>query len=60
MSQEHLADATGLSIVHINRTLRVLTEEGAITHKGREIQIHDWERLQIIGGFDPTYLHMAA
>ena len=60
MTQEQIADATGMTIVHVNRTLKALTDEGAISRDGREVRISDWARMQRIADFDPAYLHNAA
>lgn len=60
MTQEHIADATGLTVVHVNRMLRTLSQEGAISHEGRQLHVSDWSHLQRIAGFHPAYLHMAA
>lgn len=57
MTQEHIADATGMTVVHVNRTLRVLSEEGAIERDSREVHVRDWARLETIADFDPAYLH---
>lgn len=54
--QEHLADATSLTSVHVNRSLRALREEGLVTFKGAQVQIADWQALMRAGEFDPTYL----
>lgn len=59
MTQEHIADATGLTPVHVNRTLRVLSEAGLIARDGRKIVIADWKRMQQAADFDPLYLHGA-
>jgi CRP-like cAMP-binding protein len=59
MTQEHIADATGMTIVHVNRTLRALTEEGAIVRNAREVRVRDWSRLRSIADFDPAYLHLS-
>lgn len=58
MTQEHLADATGLTVVHVNRMLRALSSDGVVTHEGRTLKVNSWKRLREIGGFDPAYLHM--
>lgn len=58
MTQEHIADATGLTVVHVNRMLRALSSDGVITHEGRSLKVNSWKRLREIAGFDPTYLHM--
>jgi CRP-like cAMP-binding protein len=59
LTQAELADATGLSTVHVNRTLQELRASGLITLKGRLLAIHDAERLKALAGFDPIYLHLA-
>jgi CRP-like cAMP-binding protein len=58
MSQEQLADALGITPVHVNRTLRDLDREGLIRRERRFIHIPDWEKLQRIGGFNDLYLHL--
>lgn len=60
MTQEQIADATGLTAVHVNRMLRALDEEGLTVRGKREIRITNWARLRQVADFDPTYLHMAA
>ena len=57
LSQNHLADATGLTAVHVNRTLRVLRECGAFAVKDRRGHVLDWNRLTHLAEFDPAYLH---
>lgn len=58
MSQEQLADALGITPVHVNRILRDLDREGLINRNKRHIQIPDWEQLRRIGGFNEMYLHL--
>ena len=59
MTQEHLADATGLTPVHVNRTLKELDREDLITRVNpRSIRIADWRKLADAGDFDSNYLHM--
>jgi CRP-like cAMP-binding protein len=60
MTQEQIGDATGLTSVHVNRMLRALEDDGAISRDGRQLRIADWDRLRKIGDFDPAYLHAAA
>ena len=51
--------ATGLSTVHVNRTLQELRGNRLIsTPKSGRVVIEDWERLQEAGEFDATYLHL--
>ena len=57
MTQEQIGDATGLTAVHVNRMLRLLSEEGAFVHEGRELVISDWPKLKAIADFDAAYLH---
>ncbi|KAF0114943.1 MAG: Crp-type transcriptional activatory protein [Rhodospirillaceae bacterium] len=56
LTQEVLADALGLSGVHVNRTLRQLRTDGLIHLKDRRIIIGDVERLTEVAEFEPAYL----
>lgn len=59
MTQDQLADATGLTSVHINRTLRALEREGLIERRSpRAIIIGDWRKLAETGDFNSAYLHL--
>ena len=58
MTQEQLADATGLTPVHVNRVLRSLSAEGLIERDRRFVRIPDWEALRRVGGFSEMYLHL--
>jgi CRP-like cAMP-binding protein len=59
MTQEQLADATGLTAVHINRTLKALEAQGLIERQTpRAIAIGDWSKLAAVGDFDSNYLHL--
>ncbi|HEY0413359.1 MAG TPA: Crp/Fnr family transcriptional regulator [Allosphingosinicella sp.] len=58
LTQADLADATGLTSVHVNRMLRRLRDEGLLTFRGGRVTIHDWHRLQRVAEFEPTYLHL--
>jgi CRP-like cAMP-binding protein len=57
ITQEQIADATGLTPVHVNRTLRALAEDGAVATTRRLVLINDWPALCRAGEFDPAYLH---
>jgi CRP-like cAMP-binding protein len=57
MTQEQLADAVGLTSVHVNRVLRQLEEDGLIDRNRRAITITDWARLRDVGDFNERYLH---
>ena len=58
MTQEQLADCTGLTSVHVNRTLRGLSEDGLISRTRRAVSIDDWQKLAKAGDFQSAYLHM--
>ena len=58
MTQEQLADATGLTSVHVNRTLMALDRD-KITHRNkRAVRVVDWNRLAEVGDFSSEYLHL--
>ncbi len=60
ITQHQIADATGLSAVHVNRVLHELARSGVIAPDKPEVEIIDWSQLCRIGDFDPSYLHGAA
>lgn len=57
MTQEQLADAVGLTSVHVNRVLKQLGEEGLISRHRRSIVIEDWTSMCRAGDFNDRYLH---
>jgi len=58
ITQEQLADAVGLTSVHVNRTLMKLEQDGLITRTKRMITIVDWKELVKVADFQPRYLHL--
>ena len=58
LTQADLADVTGLTSVHVNRMLKQLRDDRLLTFRGGRVAIDDWERLQRVAEFDPTYLHL--
>jgi CRP-like cAMP-binding protein len=59
MTQDQLADATGLTAVHVNRTLKALEADGLIARRTpRFIEIGDWRKLADAGDFNSAYLHL--
>jgi CRP-like cAMP-binding protein len=58
LTQADIADATGLTSVHVNRMLRRLRDEELLTFRGGEVIIQDWDRLQRIAEFTPDYLYL--
>ncbi|RZM37008.1 MAG: Crp/Fnr family transcriptional regulator [Sphingomonas sp.] len=60
MTQEQLGDATGLTPVHVNRTLQALRSDGLISRDKHAITIEDWKALSAVGDFATAYLHPIA
>jgi DNA-binding Lrp family transcriptional regulator len=58
MTQEQLADALGLTPVHVNRTLKTLEAEGLISRTGRQVSFPDWKGLREAADFNQRYLHL--
>ena len=58
LTQVDLADAMGLSNVHVNRTLQEMRGKGVITLRGSMLVINAWNELIRASEFDPTYLHL--
>ncbi len=58
LRQPDLADALGLTPVHVNRTLRDMRAEGLISLRIRRLEIVDWAALRAAGEFSPQYLHL--
>ena len=58
MTQEQLADATGLTPVHVNRVLKGLEADGLIERRRRHIHFTASRALQDVGDFTRTYLHI--
>jgi CRP-like cAMP-binding protein len=56
LTQYHLADALGLSAVHVNRVLRQLRESGLLTFRDGRVTFHDHDALVALAEFDPAYL----
>lgn len=58
MTQEQLGDATGLTSVHVNRTLKSLDADGLIRRDKRHVAITDWDGMRATGDFSALYLHL--
>jgi CRP-like cAMP-binding protein len=56
LTQIDLADAAGLSVVHVNRTIQDLRELGALARNSHSIRVMDKARLMHIAKFDASYL----
>jgi CRP-like cAMP-binding protein len=58
LTQNDLADATGLTPVHVNRMLQELRRDGLIELERKQLQIIDLQRLMGVSMFNPNYLHL--
>jgi CRP-like cAMP-binding protein len=56
VTQAELADTLGLSTVHVNRTLQELRRDNLISLRGRTLAVLDFDALQRVSMFDPSYL----
>lgn len=56
ITQNDLGDATGLTGVHINRTLRELRTRSIVTVRSGKVIIHNWDQLVWTGDFDDAFL----
>lgn len=56
LSQEDIGDATGLTKIHVNRTLKALREQGLMEISSRTLKIHDLDALEELGGFEPSLI----
>jgi CRP-like cAMP-binding protein len=58
LTQGEVAEATGLSTVHVNRSVMQLRANALITWEKGLCTIENWEGLKQAAMFDPTYLHL--
>jgi CRP-like cAMP-binding protein len=56
ITQADLGDATGLTSVHVNRTLKELREQSIVEHRSGAVTIHDWDQLVKTGDFDAGFM----
>lgn len=59
ITQTEIADATGLSTVHVNRSIQQMRADGVISIERSVCTIPDFDRLKDAAMFDPNYLHLA-
>jgi CRP-like cAMP-binding protein len=57
LTQTELADALGLSAVHVNRVLQEIRGRGLVEFHRSTLLIRDAAGLRQLGGYDPLYLH---
>jgi len=58
LSQTDVADAAGLSVVHVNRTIQTLRRLNVLSKASHAIEVVDRKQLTEIAGFDGRYLIM--
>lgn len=56
LTQQDLANATGLSVVHVNRTLQELRRRRLLSWESRTVVLRNLTELKRIAEFDPSYL----
>jgi CRP-like cAMP-binding protein len=57
LNQEDFADILGISVIHVNRTFRRLSDDRIAEYRKGQIELLDRTRLAEISAFDPAYLH---
>lgn len=58
LTQADLSDCTGLTPVHVNRTLRDLRERGLMDFRSKRVTITDLAGLKAVADFDDSYLYL--
>jgi CRP-like cAMP-binding protein len=58
LNQEDFADILGISVIHVNRTFRRLSEDKTAEYRKGQIDLLDRDRLAEISAFDRSYLHL--
>jgi len=58
LTQSDLAEAMGLTAVHVNRMLQELRSDGLLELSGKKLTIPDMKALMRAGLFNPNYLHL--
>ena len=58
LTQQDLADALGVTAIHLNRVFKMLRATGTIDLKAKVLQVREWPRLLTLAHFSPGYLHL--
>lgn len=58
MNQATLADALGLSTIHVHRTVQDIRRRGLVSWAGTTVTVLDRAGLERLGEFDPSYLNL--
>ncbi|MEM1387439.1 MAG: Crp/Fnr family transcriptional regulator [Pseudomonadota bacterium] len=59
MSQEEFADVLGISVVHMNKTLRAFERENVISFRNALLLVKDRKKLEQEAGFDNGYIQFS-
>jgi CRP-like cAMP-binding protein len=57
--QEDFADILGISVIHVVRTFKRLSEIGAVDYRSRRLIVRDMGKLQEAAGFEGEYLYFS-
>ena len=57
LTQQDLADALGVSVVHVNRVLQRLSQLGLVRHDHQTISIPDLTQFEKFAEFSSDFLH---
>jgi CRP-like cAMP-binding protein len=60
ITQVDLADATGLTSVHVNRTLKELRERSIVELRAGRVVVHNWDNMVETGDFGAEFLLLDA
>lgn len=60
INQTCIADALGLTAIHVNRILRQLRESHLMTLKSGVVEIHNWNALVDVASFSSDYLSIGS
>jgi CRP-like cAMP-binding protein len=58
VTQAVLADAIGVTVIHLNRVLRELRARGLLEFERGNVSIPDMKQLRQLADFEPLYLHL--
>jgi len=58
LTQTDLGECTGMTVVHVNRCLKQLRNQGLVTFQSGRVTIHDLPALERLAEFDPAYLYL--
>ena len=58
LNQQDMANALGLSLVHLNKSLKPLRDANLVQVQGRRITLVDRRGLEKLAGFEASYLYL--